>query len=174
MPIMVSRGATFTPCPAGSHAATCCDVVDLGIVKTNFNNQPKSQHKVAVVWQTGESRDDGKPFLVKKRYTMSLHEKASLRKDLESWRGRSFTDDELNGFDLEVLIGVPCMISVVHAAQNGSVFANVSAIMKLPKGLPPVGIDPSYVRVQDRPSDDPETAAGAPEDWSATNDDVPF
>ena len=41
---------------------------------------------------------DGKPFLVRRRYTASLHEKSALRKDLESWRGRAFTNVELDGF----------------------------------------------------------------------------
>ena len=61
---------------------------------------------------------DGKPFLISRRYSLSLHEKSSLRRDLESWRGRAFTQEELRGFDLEVLIGVGCLVSVVHEQRN--------------------------------------------------------
>lgn len=180
MGIVASKGSgtTFTPCPSGSHVAACCDVEDLGIIKTEFAGKPKSQHKVNLIWQVAETRDDGKPYQVRKRYTLSLHEKASLRKDLESWRGRPFTDDELEGFDLESLLGVACMLSVVHNAVAGKVYANVAAIMKLPKGIPPVDIDRSYVRVQDRVANNAgdNSIPGPMQDWGdpITDDDVPF
>ena len=49
----------------------------------------------------GEAEDDnGRRFQLRKDYKNSLHEKAGLRKDLEAWRGRRFTDAELAGFDL--------------------------------------------------------------------------
>lgn len=175
MALIAKAGATFTPCPSGSHIATCVDVVDLGIVKSTYSGKTKAQHKVNVIWQIGENRDDGKPFMPRKRYTLSLHEKASLRKDLESWRGRPFSEAELDGFDIEALIGVPCMLSVVHAAQNGSVYANVTAIMRLPKGVEAIKADPAYVRVQDRPTATPGgEAPPADEGWQPSDDDVPF
>jgi hypothetical protein len=64
-----------------------------------------------------------------------LHEKARLRKDLESWRGRAFTDAELKNFDLEVLIGANCLLNVVQSSKNGSTYANVSAVMPIKKGM---------------------------------------
>ena len=176
MAIVAKAGASFTPCPAGSHIATCIDVVDLGIVKSTYSGKTKSQHKVNVIWQIAEQRDDGKYFQPRKRYTLSLHEKASLRKDLESWRGRPFNEAELEGFDLEALIGVPCMLSVVQQAQNGTIYANVTAIMRLPKGVAPIDVDPSYVRVQDRPADEPGGVSEGPDtgEWTPGYDDVPF
>src|ERR1700684_2934792 len=112
-----SGGNDCKPAPAGTHAAVCCDVVDLGMLEVSFGGKTKTQHKVNLVWQIEEDRDDGKPFTVRKRYTLSLHEKASLRKDLESWRGRAFTPAELEGFDLEVLIGIGCMLNVIHTPK---------------------------------------------------------
>ncbi len=173
MAIVASKGASFVPCPAGSHVSVCCDVVDLGIVKTQYKDKVKAQHKIFIVWQTPEKNDEGKYLTVRKRYTLSLHERSTLRKDLESWRGRAFTEEELNGWDVENVLGVPCMLSVVHAAVNGKVYANVAAIMKAPKGISAPEIDPSYVRVQDRPKDDGEVPPESGE-WSATDDDVPF
>lgn len=175
MAIVAKAGASYTPCPAGSHAAICVDVVDLGIVKTNYGGKEKKQHKITVVWQTPERRDDGRPFLVNKRYTLSLHEKAALRKDLEAWRGRPFTNEELEGWDVESVIGAGALLSVIHNAANGSVYANVNAIMRIPKGMNPPDIDPSYVRVQDRPND-AGTADQPPNDenWEPSDSDVPF
>src|SRR5689334_6354597 len=137
MAIMASAkgGQDFAPAPAGTHAAVCCDVIDLGMLEVTFGGKTKSQHKVNIVWQIEELRDDGKPFNVRKRYTLSLHEKASLRKDLESWRGKAFTAEELAGFDLEALIGVGCMLNIIHKEREdgGTPWANVTAIMKLVK-----------------------------------------
>ena len=177
MAIIAKAGATFTPCPAGSHIAVCCDVVDLGLIETNYKGQkPKKQHKIKIVWQTPEIRDDGKPFLVSKRYTNSLHEKAALRKDLEAWRGRSFTDEELQGFDVETVISVGCMLGVIHNASGGTIYANVSSLMKLPRGMTAPAIDPAYIRVADRPVEDEENAVEGSDsgDWQVSDDDCPF
>ena len=89
------------------------DVVDLGIlVKVNWGGKGKKQHKIRIVWQVEEVRADNKPHQASKRYTLSLHEKAALRKDLESWRGRPFTAQELEGFDVEQVIGIAAILSM--------------------------------------------------------------
>lgn len=144
MPLMASANdsKTFTPAPAGVHTAVCVDVIDLGLVKSAFPDEKtgadKWQHKVNVVWQIDEKRDDGKRFQLYKRYTLSLHEKAALRHDLESWRGRPFTFDELAGFDVEKLVGANCLVNVQHkkSADGTRTYANVVAIMPLAKGMP--------------------------------------
>lgn len=175
MPIYASAGSgtKFTPAPAGTHAAVCCDVRDLGVLETTWQGQTKKQHKVLLSWQINEDRDDGKPFLVSRRYTCSLHEKAGLRKDLEAWRGRPFTDAELQRFDLETIIGKPCLLSVVQRQVGGDTYANVAGVMALPKGMPaPVVRD--YVRFQDR---DPDARAAEPdqaEHLGVTAEDIPF
>jgi hypothetical protein len=45
---------------------------------------------------------DGKtaPISINKEYTLSLGKKSVLRKHLETWRGRPFTDEELKGFEV--------------------------------------------------------------------------
>ena len=70
---------------------------------------------------------DGRPFSVHKRYKLSLHEKASLRKDLEAWRGKKFTADELKGFDVTNVVGTACTMQVM-LSEDGK-FANVGTIM---------------------------------------------
>ncbi len=155
MPIMAkeSGGGSFIPAPAGAHTAVCCDVVDLGLLKVSFGGKEKEQHKIRIVWQIGEDMESGKPFTVGRRYTLSLHEKAALRKDLESWRGRSFNKEELSGFDVECLIGVPCLLNVIQETRDNSTYANVTSIMRLPKGMTALTVTSDYVRVCDRPAD---------------------
>lgn len=135
MAIIATAGeaGNFTPAPEGVHQAVCADVVDLGMIP-GFGG--KVQHKVCIVWQIDELRDDKQRFLLFKRYTLSLNEKANLRKDLEAWRGRAFTREEEMGFDVEKLIGANCMANVQHrASKDGKTYANVVSLMPLPKAM---------------------------------------
>jgi len=130
------EGQSFTPAPTGVHQAVCVDVVDLGVLDVSWQGQTKRQHKVNLAWQLNEDRDDGKPYLIFKRYTLSLHEKAALRKDLESWRGRKFTREEEMGFDIETVIGANCLLNVTHNQVGDRTYANVSSVNPLMKGMP--------------------------------------
>jgi hypothetical protein len=174
MPIIARASSnSYIPAPAGTHAAVCCDVVDLGVVEVKWGAEAKRQHKIDIVWQIDELRNDNKPYTVKKRYTLSLHEKAGLRKDLESWRGRPFTSAELEGFDVETILNVPCMLNIIHNVKDGSTYANVAAVMRMPKGMPSPSVR-DYVRVCDR---QPAQGEEVPPDFGdapITDDDVPF
>lgn len=76
------------------------------------------------------------PFVVAKDFTLSLHEKSSLRPFLNSWRGKTLTDEECNAFDVAVLLGKPCMLNVIHKeSKNGKTSAQVASIAALPKGI---------------------------------------
>lgn len=156
------NGETFDPAPAGVHAAICVDVIDLGVLEVTWAGQVKKQHKINMAWQIAEDRDDGKPFLVFKRYTLSLSEKANLRKDLESWRGRSFTRDEEMGFDVETVLGAPCLLNITHHNKGDKTYANVVGIMPLPKGMEaPQARD--YVRKVDRPASETPPSQDGPD-----------
>jgi hypothetical protein len=138
MPIIATAGESksYTPAPEGTHQGVCVDVIDLGLLPDTFN-PGKVKHKVNIVWQIDESRDDGKRHQLYKRYTLSLNEKATLRKDLESWRGRVFTLDEEMGFDVEKLMGANCLLNVQHkkSVDGTRTYANVIAVMPLIKGM---------------------------------------
>lgn len=147
MPIIAKdSGSNFIPAPAGPALAVCCDVVDLGLVTGKFGTKPE----IKIVWQLADVDDQiQKRPIVQKRYTLSLHEKANLRKDLESWRGRPFTTEELKGFDVEKVIGVPVFLNIVHNTKDGTTYANAAAVMPPPKSSPAVAVE-GYIRVKDR------------------------
>jgi len=137
---------SFAQAPEGLFAACCCDCQNLGLLQGAYG--PK--HKVRLVWQLDLMTDEGRPYEVARVYTLSLHERAALRKDLESWRGRAFTEKELDGFDLERLLGVNCQIQVVQRlGDDGTIYANVATVISPAKGhakLAPV----DFVRLKDR------------------------
>lgn len=69
-------------------------------------------------------------------YTASLAEKAVLRRDLENWRGRPFSREELAGFDLFRILGTACQLIVTHTAQGAETYANVTGVMGFPRDMP--------------------------------------
>ena len=123
--------------PAGTFAARCYQIIDLGHQTTSFEGQVKVVPQVRISWELSELMADGRPFSISKEYTASIGDKANLRKDLEAWRGRAFTTDELKNFSLENVLGAPCLLGVVHRpSKDGSkVYANVGSVMALPKGM---------------------------------------
>ncbi len=145
-------GGDFVPCPQGVHRGLCVDVVDRGWRETPWGMKPK----VSLVWQTDAEMEDGRRFIVSKMYTRSLHAKAGLRQDIESWFAKDLSDEriEKKGFDLELLLGQMCQLNVVHEARmRGSeqvVFANVQALMPLAKGQEKMEFDGEYTRQEDR------------------------
>lgn len=126
----------FELTPAGTHIGRCYRVVDLGTQLVEYQGESKKQHKIMISWELpNELMKDEKPFSIHKKYTLSSHKKATLRKELEAWRGQPFTDDEFGKFDIGVLITKPCMIGIVHTVTGENTYANISSIMNLPKGM---------------------------------------
>lgn len=165
----------FPVAPEGLHQAVCVDVVDLGMVDQTFEGKTKKVHKCRLVFEIEEKDPDtGKPLQASQFYTVSLHPESRLRKHLRSWRGRDFTDDELRSFDLETLVGINGQIQVEHKpSSNGKTYANVTAIVKLGKGMVAMRPSPEYVRVKDRPPKE-NAAQSAAVPRSADDDSVPF
>lgn len=133
-----SDNGDFTPPPAGTHLAICYRFIDLGTQAGEYQGKPTSLRKVMLSWELpNELMDDNRPFTISKRYTWSMHEKANLRHDLESWRGRSFEESDFGegGFNVKKLLGAPCMLNVTHSDKNGKTYANIASVGKLMKGL---------------------------------------
>lgn len=140
MIVAKNKGGNFELIPEGTHQAVCYSVHDIGYHDNNFG---QVQHRVIITWEVNETiktkgEYENKRFVISNRYTLSLNEKATLRKHLESWRGKKFTEGEISkGFDIEKLVGVNCMLSIVHnkAKNSDKTYANVSAVMALAKGM---------------------------------------
>ena len=129
----------FQKVSSGTVQAVCYDVWQLGWQRSEYKGEKIVAEKIVVGWEVNEPIEKGdfagKRLTINKFYTLSLSQKANLRKDLESWRGKAFTTTELRGFDVESLIGVNCMLSVIHS-ETGK--AKISGISKLMNGLTPM------------------------------------
>ena len=134
------------PIPSGVHMAVCYAIFDIGTQKKEWKGEVKFQRQVVICWELpderGDFEKDGKvqslPRAISQFYTLSLGEKANLRRDLENWRGKPFSDTELAGFSLKNILGKACQLQVVHKPkQGGGVWSNISGVMALPKGVKP-------------------------------------
>lgn len=131
----------FEPVEAGAHAARCVSVVDLGVQQTPWGGKEKvyigfevPSHRVE--WTDKDGKEHEGPALIGMTVTNSINEKSILGQFLTSWRGVAFTEDERKGFDLWQILGAPALINVVHKPKDDKVFANITGIMRLPKGIP--------------------------------------
>src|SRR5690606_36452002 len=132
------KGGDFTPPPEGTHPARCYRVIDLGTQQVEFKGTQKRQHMILLSWELPTERmDDGRPFTIHQRYTFSSSDKSHFRNHLESWRGKKFEgrDYAPGGFDVSKLVGVPCLVTVVHDRNGDNTYANVTGIVRLPKGM---------------------------------------
>jgi hypothetical protein len=145
MPITATNnGTTREPIPAGNYLARCYQMIEIGHIEENIMGAVKTLQKVRIGWELpDETRvfDPAKgeqPLVISKEYTLSMNEKSNLRKDLKSWRGKDFTEEEARSFDITKLIGVPCMLNIIHkpAKSNpGKLYEEISGITPLPKSV---------------------------------------
>lgn len=130
-------GHDFAQPPLGTHPARCVRIIDIGTQKGEYQGEANIRRQCIIAWELPtelmpDGEKAGQPFLVSKFYTASLSEKANLRKDLENWRTRAFTKEELGGFESKNILGKPCMLSL-SANDKGKV--RVTGVMALPKGM---------------------------------------
>lgn len=131
-------GGDFEQPPVGTHVARCVKIIDIGTQKGEYQGKATFKRQVIIGWELpntlmSDGEYAGKPFAVSKFYTASLSEKANLRKDLQNWRGRDFTPQELMGFDPRNILGKCCMVSLT---ENDKGKIRVTGVMALPKGMP--------------------------------------
>lgn len=131
-------GTDYEPIPEGTHHAVCYSIIDLGTQHSQkFDNEA---YKVCVTWEIPKERIeiDGKdlPRAISRIYTLSLHEKSNLFKDLTAWRGKHFTDDELDGFDIFNVLGANCLLQTCHTVKDSKTYSNIVSVAKLMVGMP--------------------------------------
>jgi hypothetical protein len=141
--------------PADNYIARCYKMIEIGTVEEVILGEKKILHKVRIGWELPtelrvfDKEKGEQPLVIDKEYTLSMNEKANLRKDLKSWRGKDFTEEEARSFDITKLIGAPCMINIIHKPSKkdpSKVYEEIAGITPMPKGVPcPEQINRSFV-----------------------------
>ena len=130
--------------PAGNYIARCYQMIHIGTVQELIMGEVKTVNKVRIGWELPEERrvfktENGEqPFVISKEFTLSMHEKSNLRKTLASWRGKDFSEDEVKSFDITKLLGVPCMLNVIHKQGKrdpSKIYEEIAGVSPLPKSV---------------------------------------
>lgn len=158
-------GGNFNRVPAGVHIGRCYSLIDLGTQLTSGQYGEKMQHKIRIGWELFGEDEEGKPLtyeadgkempmVISKNYTMSLGDKANLRKDLSAWRGKDFSDEEAKAFDISKLVSAYCMVNVATSETNGKTYSNVVGLTPIPaalKNAKPAGVHAVVMFDLDKP-----------------------
>lgn len=150
-----SNGVARELIPSGNYLAICYSMIEIGTVDEFVMGKQIRAKKVRIGWELPEetrvfNQDKGEqPLVISKEYTLSMHEKSNLRKDLKSWRGKDFTEEEARSFDVTKLIGKACMLNIIHkpkVSDPSSAYEQIAGITPLPKGLKaPAQVNPTFI-----------------------------
>jgi hypothetical protein len=146
MAITAKKGSSFENelIEAGNYVARCYRMVEIGTCDEEFLGVKKQMHKVRIGWELPtelkifKPENGEQPCVIDKEYTLSLAEKANLRKDLQSWRGKAFSEEEAEAFDITKLLGVPCMLNIIHVQGKKDptkTYQAIGSVSPMPKGL---------------------------------------
>jgi hypothetical protein len=139
-----SSGSSRELIPAGNYIARCYQMLHIGTVTEMIQGQQKTLNKVRVGWELPtelkvfRTENGEEPCVISKEFTLSMHEKATLRKVLASWRGKDFTEGEAKCFDITKLLGVACMINIIHKPSKDGLktYEEIAGVSPMPKGVP--------------------------------------
>jgi hypothetical protein len=130
-------------------------MVHIGTVEDEYQGQKRFVNKVRITWELPTemkvfSPEKGEqPQAISREFTLSMHEKSTLRAFLTSWRGKGFSEEEAKDFDVSRLVGVPCMLSIVHEPSKTDptkVRDKISSISTVMKGVTmPPQVNPSFL-----------------------------
>ena len=132
------NAGNYEPIAEGTHTAVCDRIIDLGRQVGSEEYGGKISPKVYIGWLVTDEMDENmnpKEKCIGRIYTASLDKKSNLRKDLEAWRGKPFSDEELQDFDLDNVLGTGCMLNVVHVQKNDKPREQINGIVALPRGM---------------------------------------
>jgi len=167
--------------PEGLHSAVCADVWEIWTEQQSEEFGGGLVDKTRIVWQIDQTYKDEKTgtelrYEVMMTYTANLDERSNIRKMLKSWRGRDFTKEELLDFELETIVGANCQLQIIHhISRKGKKYAKVMSVIPIRKNDEKMIVSSDFVRKRDRKRDDNYSQAPAePDDFVATDDDVPF
>lgn len=125
------------PVEPGTYFAVCIGAVDLGEQETTYNNKTRYANQLQIIFELPseliEIDGEEQPRQLSRRFSVSLSTKSNLRKFIETWYGKKFTDDAIREFDTRELLGKPAMLSVV-LSEDGN-YANIASAAALPKGM---------------------------------------
>lgn len=124
-------GSSYKGLDGGIYYGRCDMIADLGLQETKFGEKHKVYIRFVFPDQVVE-KDDGTRYQMSigSTFTASLSKRANLRKALEAWRGKPFTEEELKGFDLTKLLNAPATVVVEEYVHEGETKSKIGNILR--------------------------------------------
>lgn len=144
--------------PKGTFSARCYQMIHIGTIPEEFKGQTKHLNKVRISFElpteqkTFSEEKGEQPFVISQEYTLSMSQKSKLKAVLEAWRGESFSNEEMKGFDITEMVGEACLITIAHKeSENGNIYATITGVTQPIKGMeiPPLINQPCILSFDD-------------------------
>lgn len=140
------KKASFDPVPAGAHVTRLYQIVHVGTVPSTYKGEARMTDQIRLTFELCElcnekkefrEGEGEKPLSISTRFeTYSMGKKANLRRLIDGMSGIRMHDDEAYNFDLDKLLGMECLLTVVHnEGSDGNIYANIQGASPLPKGM---------------------------------------
>lgn len=123
------------PVEPGVYMAACVGVIDLGEQYSekfkNYSN--KVMLTFELLGETVEIDGETKPRQISRIFAFAMGAKSGLRKFLQSWDGKTMSDEQTAEEDLSQRLGRTCQLQIVLNETGDK--ANIDNIMAVPKGI---------------------------------------
>lgn len=136
--VSTGGGGDYEDPTAGTKAARCIRIVDVGTQTITWKGKEKLVRKCMFTWETDELMESGKPFCVQKEYTALISDRSNLGKDISKWLNKPIAEiEQETEFDLFDLLGKTCLITLQEQkGKNDKTYINVEAVIAKPDAYP--------------------------------------
>jgi hypothetical protein len=116
-------------------------LVHIGTNQDEYQGEAIIQNKIRLTFELPEELhqfkdgDEPRPIIISQEFTLSMGEKANLRKLIEGVIGHHLTQEDANAFNVEELVNMACLVVVKHKTSGKGVKrAEISSASPLMKG----------------------------------------
>ena len=131
---------SIPPVEPGTYTAICVHAIEIGEQMTTFQGSKSYKNQVLycfeLVGEFIEINGEKQPRVLSKTFNIPKNQKSEnsgLRKFVESWKGKKFTNDEWLEFDTNDVVGQECMLGVV--LNDTGEYSNIDSVVGMPKGF---------------------------------------
>lgn len=131
----------YTPAPEGNQVGILVGLYYFGVQPYTYKGEEKMRHECRVVFELPNAKakfgdsDEERPYMVGKNGTYSMNEKSFLRKVVEACHGKKLAEDEAVNFEIESVVGKPCLVNISHYESNGNTYAGIDNVSAIPSGM---------------------------------------
>ena len=156
MIIKQSEKKLFEQPDAGLFLGTIIDVIDLGLVKTNFNGQEREDQKIQVVWVLDKNDKEGRPFQVRSaplNANINMNPKSGKKSRLYELIEQVFQQPPTLEFESESFLGRSNQLFLVRETDPKDatkVYTNIKGLLPLSPGQVGPKVPQGFVRAKDK------------------------